>query len=218
MLAELYIEGTEAESATKELQKSTSLSLSRDSEGKISASGEAKTYNDKKLLEVINSETITVKVSAENTTYTSNGDFFIGGAFMGNAVTQTENGNTVVANQEVNPQILGKMSTRNLAPGQDMLHEVTEAYNGAVISQKTGVSVGPATLQDVKNPRSVYNIAHNSAVPQSGAVYQSLYNASGNEIYPPYSGATKAVFSTTPYLKPTWASKPKGLVPILTIP
>jgi RHS repeat-associated protein len=216
MAPTIHITGTEAEEATKQLNASTSLDITRDSEtGKISATGEAKTAEDKTLLEAVNSETIDVNIKAENTTETSAGNLYIGGAFMGNTVTQTENGNTVVANQEVNPKVLGKMSETNLAPGQDMLHETTEAYAGAKISQTSGVSVGPATQADANNPQSVYNKSHNAAVPQTGRVYQNVYNAGGTEVYHPYSGATKAVWSTTPYLAPI-GQKPKGLVPILT--
>lgn len=47
---------------------------------------------------------------------------------------------------------------------------------------------------------------------------QIVYNSSGNEICQPYNGVTNVVFSTTPYLTPNWASKPIGLLPILTIP
>ncbi len=61
MLEELYITGNESEAATKELQKSTSLTLSKDNNtGKISATGEAKTSGDKKLLQEINDPTTLV--------------------------------------------------------------------------------------------------------------------------------------------------------------
>ena len=59
-------------------------------------------------------------------------------------ITVTEN--TIVAEQSVNPNVLGKISEAHDKPGADMLHEVTEAYQGALISQKKGVS-SPASNQ-----------------------------------------------------------------------
>ncbi len=37
-------------------------------------------------------------------------------------------------------------------------------------------------MADVNNPSSVYNRAHSSATPQSGPIYQDLYNASGQKL------------------------------------
>ena len=185
MLEELYINGDESDKATQKLQKTASLKLSRDSNtGKVSATGEAKTENDKQLLEVVNSNSIKVDDAATNSTYTSTGNLYIGGAFMGNTVTSTEKGNAVVAKQEVNPTVLGKMSDANLSPGQDMLHEVTEAFEGVKISQATGVS---SPISKVEG--SVYSQAHNKAVLQTGSVYQRVNDANGREIQIPYTGA-----------------------------
>lgn len=175
MLDEVYINGPESDAATKELQKSTSMTLTRDDKsGKISATGEAKTDADKKLSEAINSTSIKVEVTATDKTSTSEGNLFIGGAFMGNNVTKTENGNTVVASQEVNPAVLGTMSDGNGKPGADMRHEVTEAYQGALISQKSGIS-SPSSDQ----AGSVYTQAHGAATPQSGVVTQQGFSTFG---------------------------------------
>ena len=74
---------------------------------------------------------------------------------MGNTVNAD---GTVTARQEVNPEVLGAMSNAYGKPGQDMMHEVTEAYQGALISQRSGVS-SPISNQ----PGSVYPDAHNIA-------------------------------------------------------
>lgn len=95
---------------------------------------------------------------------------------MGNTVNAD---GTVTARQEVNPEILGAMSNAYGKPGQDMMHEVTEAYRGALISQRTGVGVGPATEADVNNPTSVYNRAHNAAISQSGLVEINVFDSRG---------------------------------------
>lgn len=81
---------------------------------------------------------------------------------------------TVVADQTVNPNVLGSMSTARGTPGADMLHEVTEAYQGALISQSSGVS-SPASNAS----GSVYPTAHGRATAQSGTVNETLYNATG---------------------------------------
>ena len=176
MLEEVYINGPESDAATKELQKSTSMTLTRDDKsGKISATGEAKTDADKKLSEAINSTSIKVEVTATDKTSTSAGKLFVGGAFMGNTVTKTENGTTVVAKQEVNPSVLGAISDGNGKPGADMRHEVTEAYQGALISQSTGIS-SPGSNQ----AGSVWSQAHAVATPQSGNIYQETIDVFKN--------------------------------------
>jgi len=99
----------------------------------------------------------------------------IGGAFMGNTVTTDANENrTVVANQEVNPNVLGSADAHTNTMGKMMMHETTEAYAGAQISQKSGVS-SPMGGQ----AGSVYQRAHNRATPQT-PVYQTMYDRSGN--------------------------------------
>ncbi len=72
---------------------------------------------------------------------------------------------------------MSKVSTAHGKPGADMLHEVTEAYQGGLISQKNGVS-SPASNQ----PGSVYQKAHNKATHQSGQIFERIYDASGNEM------------------------------------
>jgi len=212
------ISGAERAAAVQQLQSATSteLTITQNASGTISATpiGTAPLSSGaQQIYDAANSSTITVNVTAENTKTTSTGNLYVGGAFMGNTVTKTATGNTVVANQEVNPQVLGKMSNTNLSPGADMLHEVAEAYQGAKISQASGVS-SPAAGQ----AGSVYTQAHNAATPQSGKVYQTVYNASGQEIHPPYAGAARVDYATSPYLAPIGASKPQRLVIIMTYP
>src|SRR5690606_36577721 len=140
---------------------------------------------------------IVVNVNAENTTTTKSGDSYIGGAFAGNTVTTGEGGNTVVAEQEVNPGVLGKMSSAHGKPGADMLHEVTEAYQGALISQKKGTS-SPGANQ----AGSVYPKAHSKATKQSGSVHERIYDASGKEMQmSPGGGYPQGVKSADWYVK-----------------
>ncbi len=154
-----------------------------------------------------NDPTIKVEINAT----TSDKNIAVVGAFMGNTVSSDGTGNTVVAQQEVNPNQLSKMSSTNLVPGQDMLHEVTEAYEGAKISQASGVS-----SPNAGDPASVYKSAHNLAVPQSGNVYLRVNDINGNQVQAPYTGGTEAIWSTTPYLASP-GTIPRGLALIKII-
>ena len=188
-LDELVITGPEADAATKNLQKSTSLTLSRDSKtGIVTATGNPTTADDQKLLDVITSPNITVTVDAINSkevVYNGESYPFEGGAFMGNTVYEntttakmktpfgiTEfsyNYYTVDANQTVNPNMLEAFDDYAGTPGKAMEHEVTEAYSGAIISQKAGISAGPGIVKD--NTKSwIGKEAHNAktTVPQPG--------------------------------------------------
>jgi hypothetical protein len=179
---DVIIKGSEKQTAFNELQASVrgQLILSMDANGKVTATqdGTGKlSKHVKQLSNAINDNSIVVNVNAENTTTTQSGDLYIGGAFSGNTVTKGANGNTVVAQQEVNPSVLNKVSRAHGKLGADMLHEVTEAYQGGLISQKNGVS-SPASNQ----PGSVYQQAHNRATNQSGLIFERIYDASGNEM------------------------------------
>lgn len=176
----MTLTGKEAQAAFTELQASVKkdLTLAMDANGKVSytQNGTGKISKDsKQLVNAIDDHSIVVNVNAENTTTTKSGNLYIGGAFSGNTVTKGTNGNTVVAEQEVNPAVLGTASTAHGSNGADMLHEVTEAYQGALISQKSGISSPVANM-----PNSVYPKAHNRATSQSGAIFETLYDASNN--------------------------------------
>ena len=217
MLEEIYITGSEADAATKQLNASTSLNVSRDSKtGKVSATGTATTKNDQKLLEAINSTDVTVNITADNSKTISDGKggklLMVGGAFGGNTVnTKTETttidmgfedavGNitmdftttstTASTKQNVNPKVLGALDKANGNSGQGMLHETLESYNGGVISLKKGTS-SPAAGQ----PGSVYQKAHNRAPSQGGVVTGKYWDASGNPL-PSAAGAVKAEMSS----------------------
>ncbi len=185
---DVIIKGTEKQAAFNELQASVKgqLNLSMDANGKVSYTqvGTEKLSKDaQQLTTAINDNSVVVNINAENTTNTQSGKLYIGGAFSGNTVTKGANGNTVVAEQEVNPGVLNKVSTAHGKPGADILHEVTEAYQGGLISQKSGVS-SPASNQS----GSVYQRAHNRATNQSGQIFERIYDASGNEMQMSPSG------------------------------
>lgn len=83
----------------------------------------------------------------------------------------------------MNPISLGIVSKENNAPGVDMLHEVTEAYQGAKIAFGTGHSVAPANEGNVRNPNSVYSKAHAAEVKQSGTNFYEKPDGKCREWY-----------------------------------
>jgi uncharacterized protein RhaS with RHS repeats len=193
MNTEIYITGEAADEATKQLQQSTSLQLSRDSQtGKITATGDAKSKSDKQLLAAINDKTIDVNVTATNSFKTSTGYDYIGGAFMGNKIIENSctfeipalnfsidlSGKTVEASQEVNPNMLEYYDYAAGTKGAFMKHEVTEAYEGAKISLSKGISALPAIKGNVTY-NSIYLPADNAASRQP-AIYPSDVNNARN--------------------------------------
>lgn len=135
-----------------------------------------KKMNDhaKTLKNIIDDNNIFVKITAQNSKYLENGDFFIGGAFMGNEYDKETN--TVTAFQTVNPDVLNKMSSASGKPGQDILHEISEAYEGGKIALNNKTS-----YPESGDSNPIYSTAHNLAVPQSGVIFSySLINSNYN--------------------------------------
>jgi hypothetical protein len=185
---DVILKGGEQERAFLELRLSVrkELTLKKDADGKVTyekiGSGTL-SADAQQLVDAIDDHSVVVNVNAENSYSTKAGLFYMGGAFSGNTVTKGTGGakNTVVAEQEVNPEVLGNVSTIHGKRGANMLHEVTEAYQGGLLSQKSGVSSlaagGPGSTST-----SVYNAAHAAATPQSGPIFQANYDASGKEV------------------------------------
>jgi hypothetical protein len=164
-----------------------------DANGKVSyttVQGATPNANATQLTTAIDDHSITVNVNTTAGKTTANGQLFIGGAFGGNTVTaaSTPGGKaTVVANQDVNPTVLGAADAPYGKPGANTLHEVTEAYQGAKMSQTAGASSGVAGT-----PGSVYPAAHAAATPQAGPIYQRIYDASGRQLQMTPSGGYPA--------------------------
>jgi len=204
MLYDVYINGSDASEATKQLNNSTSLTITRDEKtGKLSASGTAKTKHDKKLLEAINSEDVTVQITA-NSDKTIDNKLTVGGSFLGNSViTITEiiderfedavgfitfgySLTKAITKQQVNPEVLENMdNANNNTLGTGMLHETLESYEGGLISFKKGVSSPPAGQNG-----SVYDESHNRAPSQGAVVTGKYWNAAGKSL-PDAAGAVK---------------------------
>jgi RHS repeat-associated protein len=199
---DVVLNGSEKQKAFTELQASvkSSLTLSMDANGKVTYKQNTNyvtldskapvTAEAKQLMTAIDDHSITVNVDANNSKTTSTGLYKIGGAFMGNTVTPVLGPlkNTVSTNQEINPNVLAAMDNYYGKPGATTLHETTESYQAALISQKSGTSSGDAGVSP-----AVYQAAHNAATPQGGAVTETSYDASGAVV--PYNQAVRAEYS-----------------------
>ncbi|HEY5750649.1 MAG TPA: RHS repeat-associated core domain-containing protein [Chryseolinea sp.] len=157
---DVVIGGDKKDDVFKQLQKSTSLKLSMDGNGKVTATGKAKTDADKKLMAATTDKKVVVKVNATSSNYSQNGKWFAGGAFGGSEVKED---GKVEAKQTVNPGHTEKIDEMTNAPkGTSVLHEVLEAYIGATDSPGSGAP----TFEDVANKTKngvAYESAHNKA-------------------------------------------------------
>ena len=199
-LDDLVITGEQSDKAMEQLQATTTLNLKRDEHtGLVTATGNAQTEIDKKLLTIINSD-ITVSVEAGNSNIVPGTDLRTrGGAFLGNTITKGEaevdvtvsnkpfisssntiETTTVEAKQYIVPSMLANLDADGGFIGQSILHEVTEAYIGAVYSRNYNVPAGPAIPKRDNNPGSptyyIYDYAHDPSknsfvVPQVGDEY-----------------------------------------------
>ena len=176
---DIIISGALNQEALKQLQNAAgnSIKLTMANDGSIcytKTTSDALGFRAQSVVDIIDNNSVVVNLQTTSSDHTSTGNLFIGGAFMGNSVHTAQNGETIVfANQEVNPNVLGTADNHFGTPGKMILHEATEAYQGAIISQQSGVS-SPNAAQ----AGSVYPQAHNAAISQN-PVYQTMYDANG---------------------------------------
>jgi uncharacterized protein RhaS with RHS repeats len=138
--------------------------------------GERLKSNAKHLANMIDNHDIIVNMFTTDKEKTSAGTLLVGGAFMGN---KRNDDGTIAARQEVNPSVLGKIDP-NGKSGMTAMHELTEAYAGARISQETGAEAGPAIMG---KQNDIYEQAHMNATPQP-FVYQRRYGRDGRLLTP----------------------------------
>ena len=158
----IVVKGSGSSSVVEQLQQSvgSSITLSLDEEGNVSYQANNNirlSSNANRLAKIIDNSNIIVSVNTVDQNITSNGYHMDGGAFRGNTVIN----NVAIAHQEVNAEFLRALDNARETPGQLMMHEVTEAYEGARISISKGKSSPQAGQKG-----SVYNSAHNRASPQ----------------------------------------------------
>ena len=214
----IILVGNDQQKAFTELQKSVqgSLTLSIDANGKVTytrntscvmADGKAPvTAGAKQLMNAIDDHSVTVSVLATNQKVVA-GILNSDGTYMGNSFTGNDavplGGKIpsavpqVTANQLLNPQSLSVIDTDAGAPGANTLHEVTEAYQGALIAQTTGVNSGNSNTLN-----STYSSAHLKATLQVGSSQYEYFDSAGRRTAtfdPKGSAKFYSGNSTTPY-------------------
>ena len=187
---EVNIIGPLSENVLSQLQErfKNSLVLSLNENGALSYSlkGGVKLKGQAKLLtRIIDDTSITINIKTTGSDRTSTGNLMVGGAFMGNSFS----GDKVVASQEINPYTLGKADSFTDTPGKMIMHELTEAYYGGVISKREGTSAPMATNKEQNDPSSIYYRAHNRATPQS-RVEQIMYDKYGDITTEPHKAVS----------------------------
>jgi RHS repeat-associated protein len=209
---DVIISGPEKQKAFQQLQRSVQneLNLSMDAKGNVTYTAKdpnATLSSDaQQLVTAIDDHSVKVNVNASNSDRAPDGGIMVGGSFLGNTVNAKmimtpggpRAGITVDAQQQVNPDVLSKIDTYSGTPGKSVLHEVTEAYKGAVISKTEG-SAKSATDAEQANPNSIYNRAHNSAVKApkfEGS--QAYFDSNGNQVSTPQVGGTVKFYIEQP--------------------
>ncbi len=140
----------------------------------------------KLFMKIIDNHNVVVNINATSCNELDDDKWFYGGAYLGNEIM--ENG-TVMAYQTINPQQLATMDEYG-APGQNIFHELSESYVGALLR-----------LQNVA-PSEIYSLAHDAATPQaelSGGNFNLLGNYSKNRT--PLSNSYKIFVSTQQGIK-----------------
>jgi RHS repeat-associated protein len=150
------INGDKAKEATAALQKSTSLTITRDEKtGQLSATGEAKTKSDKQLQAAINDKDKVVKLDATSSNeVTVNGQVY--NLPIGGYGGSHKEGDKIVGDQTVNPDQAQKIEGNGGPKASTIvLHEVLESYKAMNIG--TGVHT-----RGTPDGESTYTQAHNA--------------------------------------------------------
>lgn len=113
----------------------------------------------------------------------------IGGAFMGNEYDAESN--SVKTAQSICPSALAIMDEIGGKSGQNILHEITESYEGGKLALKNKAGFGPAYEYSANDKDSkdykTYIKAHNKAQSQTSVIPTATalgYIVVGNRAYP----------------------------------
>lgn len=186
---DVILTGTHDKEAFDQLQKAvgTQLTLTMDQKGKVAyqlnpnqaISEEVSLFmcamDDHSVIAIIN--------TTDNLSSSVTGSI-LQGEFQGSTL-DTKTG-IATAKQEVNVRVLERADRVKGTPGEGMLHEVIEAYNGAKINQRDQIGVVAPALIGGTNP--VYQEAHANAPGGQNAdevVYEKNPPAPGQIIYNP---------------------------------
>jgi hypothetical protein len=178
----LVVTGPERKKAFEELQASVNrcLSLKIDEQsGNVICERNKKpnghfvslTKEGKRLIALIDDNTVFVNIVASDSMVTSAKRLSFGGSYLGNSFTgaygytddPTVKVPVIVTRQQVDPETASMISDYYGKPGADMLHEIIESYLGGKYAQQTKIADTAGILY--------YSVAHPNSTPQSGPIY-----------------------------------------------
>ena len=183
---EVFIYGKAKRAFFREVKKGAKefgISVKMDKNGKLSAKYRGRdpiSKNGQLFLDAVNDKTVKIEMNAIINEKGTDSEYMIGGAFGGNELY----GETIdgiwfnqfsIAKQTVIPAELKAIDKFYGLPGRSSLHEITEAYKGAMIAMSENVI---SSAIGSNNP--LYKRAHNGAIPQSGPSYRHCYDAQDN--------------------------------------
>ncbi|MCD1117460.1 hypothetical protein LO744_11375 [Chryseobacterium sp. C-17] len=188
---ELFIDGDRAEESTAELQKSTNLKLTRNSEtGKIEAEGKAITKADKKLLKTIQDKKNVVKLEATSSYTIGDDGLIIVGAYLGSKAE----GDKIFGEQVINIDQAKKIEQNGGSKASaNVLHEVLESYEAMSI----GNGIHDYRSADVQ--KYIYKKAHK--------IVNKIPEAKSDENIFKDEGIYKPGYNTYYHLNPTTGNK-----------
>lgn len=116
--------------------------------------------NTQQLTTAIDDHSVLVQLTASTSETSRNGNEVVGGAYHGAENVSKDGKEITVAHQQLNTNHSRRIDSYFETPGATVMHEVTEAYHGAKLVQRTGINV------DASNSRvkgMAYDIAHKRA-------------------------------------------------------
>jgi RHS repeat-associated protein len=172
--------------------------------GKLSyTTNQGQTLNESatKLTQAIDDHSVDVNINTTYNAQNSNGGALVGGSFMG---TKVESDGTAKSTNEYDAPTGGRIDAAYKKPGGTVMHEITEGYEAAKMSQKSGQSSGPDGT-----PGSVYGAAHKAALKQPGSsITLTHYNNAGSMMNPIYDSKGRDITpSDASYHGTVWRAK-----------
>ncbi|MEM7085846.1 MAG: DUF6443 domain-containing protein [Bacteroidota bacterium] len=167
----VIVTGSQAEATTASLNESTSLEITRDSDGILSAAGEAITEYDQALLDAINSESITVSLATTDQVFTRSpfgGD--IGTIEVGSFLGSTgEDGSVDAVNAFNLDHAKIDEDSGGTSAGSSAGHEIIEAFEGGKENRGLIPGGSETIIPGTARGDSVYLRAHEKANSLDGA-------------------------------------------------
>jgi RHS repeat-associated protein len=155
---DVYIIGDERmqkEALRQMQQKSQNMTFSIDKNGRLSFEGQAITEREKYMAGIIQSENVHVRLTVQDNSFYHGAHIEAAGGFGGNVLSVDKK--TVTAYQVLDVMESRKLDKQCNNNGNLIWHEISEAYEGGLISLKKGINA-PAAFDG--NDKTIFDEAH----------------------------------------------------------